>query len=753
MFILEIIKKVLFKLIKAPKNKCLTLIFLLLPIIIFAYEVENDTLPPQENNEYAIYEDLEHINNALNGAIQQKKQNKIAPLLYHKADYYYYQYNKDSALHYYNKALTLAKDIPFDSLLGASYYSIGHIYYELDDYDTAMFFAEKASKIFESLADSSMLIKVKELKAEIYNYEGKNQKAINVCIEIIKFYETHEDLQTKSELVNVYNIIGNVFINLGAFDKAKKYLTHAVELSRKFNNKYDLSVSYASIGNLYYEQKNYSRAKDIFETSFELDIELQDSMGIGFNLFSLGKTHLAMDSFKLALSYLNRGLKVAKRIEDKDLECNILAHMGNCLVNIGKYKEAIEKLDLAENIAIEIGALPILEMVYNHFSKYYESTGEVDKAFQYLKKYNRVSSQIHQQEDARKIAEIESVYELTEKEKEIELLRKEKKIQELLAENRKIIIIELLAIASLIFIISIVLYSRNRFKTRSNKILEKQKEELNDQKRKIEKQKNEIQNKSVKLSEINHQLTASIEYAKKIQTSLFADVQELKIIFPQSFVFNRPKDIISGDFYWINAEGDKAYLAVVDCTGHGVPGAFMTILANSLLNQIILEIKVASPEIILSLLDTKLKQNLLHHSEYLSSNGMDIAICIIDKSTYQVEFSGAHIAFYYANSNGLQQIKGTRFPIGSAYYENKKYTRQHLQLQAGDMIYLASDGFPDQFGGKDDKKFLRINFKKLLEKISVLKVPSQLKILEEAFNEWQGEQPQTDDILVVGIKL
>ena len=722
----------------------------LLPVIVFAFEDKNDSLPQPTIDKYTIYEDLEHLDNALNEATQK---NNIAHLFYDKADYFYYQYNKDSALHYYNKALALSKDIPLDSLMAASYYSIGHIYYEIDDYDTAMFYAKKAGKIFQFLADSSMLIKVKELEAEIYNYEGKNQKAINVCIEIIKYYEAHEDANSKSELVNVYNIIGNVFINLGAYVKSEKYLTDAIDLAKKYNNKYDLSVSYASLGNLYYEQKNYSRAKEIFESSFELDIELQDSLGIGFNLFSLGKTYLSMDSFELALNYLDSGLKVARRIGDKDLECNILAHMGSCLVKTRKYKEATDKLNQAENIAIDIGALPILQMVYNHLSRYYESTGKIEKALHYLKKYNRVSTQIKKQEDARKIAEIESVYELTEKEKEIELLKKENKIQELLAENRKITIIELLAIASLIFVISVVLYSRNRLKTRSNKILEKQKEELNDQKEKIEKQKNEIQNKSVKLSEINYQLTASIEYAKKIQTSLFADVQELKIIFPQSFVVNKPKDIISGDFYWINAVGDKAYLAVVDCTGHGVPGAFMTILANSLLNQIILENKVISPETILSLLDIKLKQNLLHHSEYLSSDGLDIAICVINKSNNQVEFVGAHIALYYANNKGLKQIKGDRFPIGSAYYENKKYTRQHLQLHSGDMIYLASDGFPDQFGGKDDKKFLRVNFKRLLEKISVLQVPAQIKILEETLHEWKGEQPQTDDILVVGIKL
>lgn len=669
---------------------------------------------------------------------------------YDKGDYYYYHYEKDSALHYYNLSLKIALNHRYDSLIGENYYSIGHIYYEVDEYDEALEAANKALSIYESMSYELMILRVKKLIAEIYNYKGNNEEAINVCIDLIKLYEERENKDGKSEILN---IIGNVYINLGAFKKAESYLTEAVELSKQYNNQYNLSVSYASLGNLYYEKQEFEESKSYFNRCYQLDKELKDSLGIGFSLFSLGKVLLAQDSFIIASRNLQKSLRVSRSIDDFDLQCNVLAHLGSCMVNLQRYGQAITLLKDAESIALKIDALPILQMVYGHLYRYYESVNEVPLAYQYLKKLNQVTEQINKREDARKIAEIESVYELTEKEKQIALLTKENEIKQLLADKRKITIIELLAIIICVATLAIVLYSRNRIKTRTNKLLEQQKEAINQQKEEIECQKNELQRKSTALAEINHQLTASIEYAKKIQTSLFADHKELRVIFPQSFVLNKPKDIISGDFYWINSLEDKVYLAVADCTGHGVPGAFMTILANSLLNQIILENKITSPEIILSVLDLKLKQNLLHHSEYLSSDGMDIAICIINKSTYEVDFAGAHLSCYYANSQGLKQLKGDRFPIGSAYYENKKYKKQNLQLHEGDMIYVASDGFPDQFGGKDDKKFLRVNFNKLLDKISNYNIPAQEKILEKTFIDWKGNYPQTDDILVMGIKL
>ncbi|MFW5700296.1 MAG: tetratricopeptide repeat protein [Cyclobacteriaceae bacterium] len=722
-----------------------TMLLLLICTISRANE-STDTL-----SEYRIENtELETVDSLIQVADKKNDIFLLANAFYEKADYYYYYYNKDSALHFYNLSLNIALNNKYDTLIGKNYYSIGHIFYEIDKYDQALEAANKALIIYESISYMPMIIKVKKLIADVYNYVGRNEQAINVCIELIKLYEKQEDKKGKA---SVLNIIGSIYISVGAFAKAEEYLTQAVELAKDYRDFYELSVAYTSFGNLYFEKKEYGTAKNYYQQSHQLDIGLEDSLGIGYTLCAMGKIMLVQDSVEKACDYFQRSLKVSQNIDDFDIQSTVLAHLGSCMVKMQRYSHAISYLQRAEAIAHNIDALPILRIVYEHYYKYYESANEISPAYDYLKKYILVIEQIKKQEDARKIAEIESLYELTEKEKQIALLTKENEIKQLLADKRKITIIELLAIIICVGIIAVVLFSRNRIKTRTNKLLEKQKEAINHQKEEIESQKNDIQRKSIALSEINHQLTASIEYAKKIQTSLFADVKELKIIFPQSFVFNKPKDIISGDFYWVNAIGDKAYLAVADCTGHGVPGAFMTILANSLLNQIILENKILAPDAILSLLDLKLKQNLLHHSEYLSSDGMDIAICIINKSNYQVEYAGAHLGFYYANSQGLQQLKGDRFPIGSAFYENQKYKKQTLQLHEGDIIYIASDGFPDQFGGEHDKKFLRVNFNKLLDKISSYNMHTQEKILENTFWEWKGECPQTDDILVMGIKL
>jgi serine phosphatase RsbU (regulator of sigma subunit) len=358
------------------------------------------------------------------------------------------------------------------------------------------------------------------------------------------------------------------------------------------------------------------------------------------------------------------------------------------------------------------------------------------------------------EENARKIVEVDAIYDLAHKEKRIEFLTKENEVQLLKARERDMVNKGLFAFVCFTLIVAGVLFNRNKIKNKANQALKHQKEAINWQKGEIEQQRDEIQQKSVALTEFNKQITDSIEYARRIQLSLFPSRNELKQIFPESFVFNKPKDIISGDFYWVTTMDDKIYLAVVDCTGHGVPGAFMTILASSLLNQIILENRIVCPNMTLSLLDIKMKQNL-HLDDFspLIADGMDMGLCVIDKNERTVEFAGAKFNFYYANGNNLCQISGNRYPIGSLLYPEKKFTSTVIKLPENTTFYLATDGFQDQFGGINNTKFMKTNFKKLLSSLIAFPINEQYEILCDTFHDWKGSNPQTDDIVVLGVKM
>ncbi|MGK7395235.1 MAG: tetratricopeptide repeat protein [Candidatus Cyclobacteriaceae bacterium M3_2C_046] len=754
------------------KKKCqlyqvyLYIIILLSPAIVLAQPNQNpsvkyvDKLNQLADSLSVKYPrlSLEYSTKASELAKQENYYEGMARALFIMGEVYYYRYLKDSALHYYKRARSIAEVINYDELAGDAHYCIAHTYYETDQYDLAIEHAQLAEKIYRDLDLKVHVANVMGLLCQIYNYKGENDIAISHCINCIQLYDELGQVKYKS---NILNVIGNIYMELKSYHKAHQYLEEAYQIAKASEEIYDQATTMNSLGEMYFDQDSFALAYRHFKESFQLDQQVKDTLGIAYSAYALGKTLIRLDSIEKGLDYLDLSLELAQKVKDRDLQANVFAIKGEAYSQLEEFTTAIFNLRKSQTIAEEINAFPILKLVNKNLAQFYETLGEYPDALEYYKKYIDYSEKITNRENTKQIAEIESIYDLAQKEKQIELkekqialLQKENEIQLLQAQKRNLLNKELIAAVIFIFIIALVLYSRNRLKNKANKILQQQAIAINQQKEEIEKQKQDIESQNVAISEINEQITASIEYAKKIQLSLFPGSKELKTVFPESFVFSKPKDIISGDFYWFNSYRNKVYLAVVDCTGHGVPGAFMTVLASSLLNQVILESKISSPELILTLLDLKLKQNLHQKNEdFLSSDGMDIALCVIDQETCQVEFSGARFPFYFVNGHGLQQMQGDRYPVGSTLFQEKKYSLKSLNLKPGDTIYLATDGYQDQFGGEKDTKFMKSSFKKLLNNISKSSIPEQFNQLTDTFYQWKGVYPQTDDILVIGIKL
>lgn len=251
----------------------------------------------------------------------------------------------------------------------------------------------------------------------------------------------------------------------------------------------------------------------------------------------------------------------------------------------------------------------------------------------------------------------------------------------------------------------------------------------------------------------NKEITQSINYAKRIQTSIMPDSYKIKSILPDSFVFYKPKDIVSGDFYWFQHIKNKAILAVVDCTGHGVPGAFMSIIGHTQLNQIVVESKIYNPGVILQELDKKVKIALNQYKNTSGSNdGMELGIISIDFESKKLEFAGAMRPLYYFQKDRLNIIKGDKHSIGGVSTLSKKFHSHSIPIQTHDSFYLFTDGYPDQFGGPKGKKFKTHNVEKMLLAIHHLNMHQQSKIVEESFDSWKANEDQIDDVLMAGIK-
>lgn len=264
-----------------------------------------------------------------------------------------------------------------------------------------------------------------------------------------------------------------------------------------------------------------------------------------------------------------------------------------------------------------------------------------------------------------------------------------------------------------------------------------------------------VAERTQELAQKNADITASIQYAKRIQSAILPELDFIYRHFPESFVFYRPKDIVSGDFYWFAEKDGKKIMVCADCTGHGVPGALMSVIGHNLLNQIILEKGITSPDEILNRLHAgvqiALKQG--HHEED-SRDGMDIAICVFKEGTKELHFAGALRPLIMIRNGMLSKIDSDRFPIGGNLTTgDNKYTLHKILLEHGDMLYMFSDGFADQFGGPRGKKFMVKHLLELLREIETLSLPDQAAKLEQSFENWKENYAQVDDVLVVGIRI
>jgi serine phosphatase RsbU (regulator of sigma subunit) len=300
----------------------------------------------------------------------------------------------------------------------------------------------------------------------------------------------------------------------------------------------------------------------------------------------------------------------------------------------------------------------------------------------------------------------------------------------------------------IIFSIQLVINFRIRHYKKANRSLTE---------KSMDKQKLQEQRKI--LTHINQNLTDSINYATRIQSAMIPTEKVFRKVLPHSFVYFRPRDLVSGDFYWMHERDNKIFVAVVDCTGHGVPGAFMSIIGMDLLKNIVAGQMEDDPARILEKLSLELDQTLRKNDpSFIDSeaikDGMDMAVCVIDRENKTLSFSGAVNGIYLVKNNELHSYKGDRFAIGRITGGKiPEYTNNVIPIEEDDMVYLFTDGYVDQFGGAEQKKFKYRRFRHLLLNIHKLHPDDQKAILHQKMEEWRGEEEQVDDILVVGFKV
>ncbi|MEM9829088.1 MAG: tetratricopeptide repeat protein [Bacteroidota bacterium] len=658
---------------------------------------------------------------------------------------HYARHNSDSLQYYLKQGISIYRKETNSVSIANAYQQVAQTTFDNDYYSMAFQFADSARLIYEQQGNQLALAETLLLLCEVRNRTGSNVIALDYCIEASTIFT---NLQVEAQKARLNRTIGIINYDVQNYTKAREYLLQAMEFSQIAKDTSTLSLAYIGMGKVHVKTEKYNLALESFRRVISLNQDRENSK-LARAYFHIGRTYLLQNQAKEAIPLLEEALALAERFENRSLQARCMLELSNAYYTLNDMDRCFDYLNrgLVQTPRNAIGSNEILREYYKQLARYYAKVGDFENALVNYGLYDLERNRAFQEEIADRFAEMETIYETNKKDKEIEFLQLENQNQSLEAEGRKLMNLFLIVALLLMGGVGALLYSKYVLKTRANQKLEEKKQE-------IEQQRDEITLKNRLLEENSRDIRDSIEYARRIQLSLLPERDKLKHLFPDSFVFHRPKDIVSGDFYWVYETEDMILVAVLDCTGHGVPGAFMTVLANSVLNQIVHESKVVSPNNILSMMDTRIQEALRQTDvEGTNTDGLDIAICIINRHTQEVCYSGAQIPLYFTHNNMLCKLEPSRYFIGGGWVRDKYFTNQCQQLTRGDMLYMASDGYQDQFGGPHDKKFMRARFCDLLANLHDLPTAEQYQQVNEAFTHWQGHQVQTDDVLLMGIRL
>jgi serine phosphatase RsbU (regulator of sigma subunit)/Tfp pilus assembly protein PilF len=617
-------------------------------------------------------------------------------------------------------------------------YAMGEINFNQGNYKEGLSELFKALYIYESTQNMPGIAKSYNKIGSIYIYQGDYPEALNF---LLKSLEINETIKDSSGISNTYTNIGFIFFEQGKYDDALKYFFSSIELDKLLKNEIKTANTFNNIGMVYLEIAEYDSSLFYFGKSLELFKEYNDQINIASCYTNIALVHEELGEFDTAIKNYSESLKIYEEIGAKQGIASALYNLGYFHYATSKDNMAIEYLKKSLKIGTEIGSIKDMTMASEILSDIYSQNGNYKEAYSNFVLYHNYAQHLTNEENIKKMTQIEMQYEFDKKQKEIEFINQQKELAHQAEIKRQRILLSSMSIGVLFLIaFAIFIFRSYRRKKKDNELLTKQKAEITLQHDQIVKQKREI--------------TDSIHYAKRIQTALLPPDEMIDSILPDYFIYYKPRDIVSGDYYWITQKDQKIIVVAADCTGHGVPGAFMSMLGISFLNEIVNQNIDIQSNIILDELRSYVIRSLRQTGKTgEAKDGMDLAMIIIDFNKKEVQFSGAYNPLYLIKNNELTQIKADKMPIGISDKRDVPFTSTTVSIEKGDSFYLFSDGYVDQFGGPDDKKFKSKNFQKVLLEIQDKSMDKQKEILHDKIEAWKGTTEQIDDIIVVGVKV
>lgn len=683
---------------------------------------------------------------SLNKVLLSKPHDTVEVLTYCKLASEYRYNEPEKALKYAADALSRAQEIGFQEGISRSNQVFGLINMNQGNFDKALEFYLKALTIDHARGNKNAISISNNNIGMVYWNQGNYEKALKYYLISLKI---DEELGNQSGMASSFNNIGLIYWAQNNLDKALDNFTQVITIYSGLKDRKGMAGAYSNIGGVNFYKGKKDLSVIFFKKALVLYEEINHMPGMSTTCCNISDVLIDQLKYDEALVFSTRALNIEKAIGNKAQMCFVYMAMGKIYASKKQYDRALENVNEAGRIAEEIGVLKQLSETYNLRAQIYMEIGRFKEAYENHVKYSNTKDSLFNQENSSKIAEMDAKYSTDKKNKEIELLKKQKEIQEITqaAEQSRSAFIRNSLIVGCVFVLLIatLLYNRNQVKQKANNALAGQKEKI------------EFQNMQLGIK--NKSITDSIKYAKRLQEAILPPTTLIKRLLPDSFFLYKPKDIVSGDFYFVEEWGSKTFVAAVDCTGHGVPGAFMSIVGYNLLNQALSVYGLNKPFLILNDLNKNISK-MLHQTEEDSTvkDGMDISLISIDMNNMLLEYAGAYNPLWIVRTGPagkqLIELKGDKFPVGAFVGEAiESFTPNEMRLEKGDMIFLFTDGYSDQFGGDRGKKFKYRQLQEMLIESSDMRTDEQCIKYDQVFEKWKGSLEQVDDILLIGIRI
>ena len=712
---------------------------------------------------------LAYYQKALKTYQKNKNQRGIVDLNGNLFNVYRRQGNSENALKHINKALQISKKINYKTGLTNAYNNLGLYHMDLGKKEKALEYLLKAAEISKAIYDQLNLASNYNNIGIIYMDQGKYSKALGYYF---KAAEISESLGNKQNLANNYNNIGVIYSHQKEYDQSQKYYLKCLQIDQELGNKNGMISRYINIGTINYFKNNFQKAIEYNLKAIQIANEIGTKANLAMCHSNIGVNYMKLGQYGKAEEYLTKSIEISEESGTFDDVIQSKRWLSELFMESKNYQKAIFYLTAIKEESKQITTKRDVALT---LAKAYEATGDYRLAYQNHILFKQLADSILNDKNTRKLTQMEDEFKFNQEKKDLEAQRKAEEIQHK-SEKRILLFWQTGIIVGLVLVslFALLITRYSLLKRKSNQKLQtlntqisEQSEEIQHQNEELKAREEELRQNMEELHAIhdnleaktqllhsqNNKIMQSIAYASNIQQAILPSEAKLKMLFKDYFVYYKPKDVVSGDFYWTTTIDNQVFIAVVDCTGHGVPGAFMSMIGNTLLQKIVVEQKIYSPAKILEQLHQGIFESLQQDSSG-NTDGMDLSICKIiskDNSSYELTFAGAKQSIFTFNGH-LTEYKGTRRNIGGFHKVSRKFEDQHITLHQGTRIYMTSDGLLD-IPNQNRRKFGKNRLIKFIQENQEYPLSHQKINLEKELTNFNQNAPQRDDILIVGLQI